>query len=153
MSEKKYDKVAVGGTFDRFHYGHRKLLKTAFKIGETVVIGVTSTEFAQVKENVEPHSIRMSNLNDFLKKYHDNFSIFYLNDPFGSTIHDKDFDAIVVSEETEATAVKINEIRKDKNMEPLSIFVISYVVAKDGVPISSTRIRNGEIDIKGNIIK
>ncbi|MDR2830090.1 MAG: phosphopantetheine adenylyltransferase [Methanobrevibacter sp.] len=154
MFEKKYYKVAVGGTFDRFHHGHRKLLETAFEIGNNVVIGVTSTEFAQVKGNVEPCSIRMFNLNEFLSKCNNvNFSIFKLDDSFGSTIFDEDFDAIVVSEETEPTAVKINEIREQKNMDQLAIFVISYVVADDGIPISSTRIRKGEIDIKGRIIK
>ncbi|MDR3222566.1 MAG: phosphopantetheine adenylyltransferase [Methanobrevibacter sp.] len=153
MCEKKYNKVAVGGTFDRFHNGHRKLLKTAFKIGHSVVIGITSTEFAQVKGKVESCSIRMSNLNEFLNKHDLNFSIFKLDDHFGSTIFDEDFDAIVVSEETEPTAIKINEIREKKNMKPLEIFVISYVVADDGIPISSTRIRKGEIDIKGCMIK
>ncbi|MDR2624304.1 MAG: phosphopantetheine adenylyltransferase [Methanobrevibacter sp.] len=153
MCGKRYNKVAVGGTFDRFHHGHIKLLGTAFKIGEEVVIGVTSTEFAQIKGNVEPCSIRMSNLNEFLNKCKDNFSIFKLDDPFGSTISDDDFDAIVVSEETEPTAIKINEIRRKRNMNPLEIFVISYVVADDGIPISSTRIRKGEIDIRGRMIK
>ncbi|MDR1819230.1 MAG: phosphopantetheine adenylyltransferase [Methanobrevibacter sp.] len=153
MCEKKYSKVAVGGTFDKFHKGHRKLLETAFKIGEYVVIGVTSTEFAQVKENVEPCSVRMSNLNKFLNRYNVKFSIFKLDDPLGSTIYDDDFDAIVVSEETKPTAIKINEIRKEKNMIPLKIFVINYVIAEDGIPISSTRIRKGEIDVKGKMIK
>ncbi|MDR1721879.1 MAG: phosphopantetheine adenylyltransferase [Methanobrevibacter sp.] len=148
----RYNKVAVGGTFDRFHYGHRKLLETAFELGENVVIGVTSTEFAQLKGNVESCPVRMSNLNKFLGKTHNNFSIFQLDDPYGSTIFEPDFDAIVVSEETEPTAVKINEIRNEKGMKPLDIVVISFVVAEDGIPISSTRIRKGEIDKKGHLL-
>ena len=31
-----YKRVAVGGTFDKFHYGHRKLIAKAFEIGESV---------------------------------------------------------------------------------------------------------------------
>ena len=76
-----------------------------------------------------------------------------LNDPYGTTIHDEDFDAIVVSEETEPTAVKINEIRVSKGMKPLDIVVVSFVLAYDGNPISSTRIRSGEINQNGNVIK
>ena len=38
-------------------------------------------------------------------------------------------------------------------MHPLDIVVVSFVLADDGVPISSTRIRKGEIDKKGNLIQ
>lgn len=151
--KKQYKKVAVGGTFDRFHNGHRKLLEEAFKHGEMVVIGVTSNVFAKKKGNVESCSIRMDNLNDFLTNKHDSFYISRLDDPYGSTIYEKDFDAIIVSEETEPTALKINNIRKDKNMDPLDIIVISLVYAEDRIPISSTRIRKGEIDAKGHLLK
>lgn len=151
--KKQYKKVAVGGTFDRFHNGHRKLLEEAFKHGDIVVIGITSNIFAKKKGNVESYSIRMNNLNDFVITKHNNFHISRLDDPYGSTIFEKDFDAIVVSEETEPTALKINDIRKSKNMIPLDIIVISFVYAEDGIPISSTRIRKGEIDTKGHLLK
>ncbi|MBP3226044.1 MAG: pantetheine-phosphate adenylyltransferase, partial [Methanobrevibacter sp.] len=81
-----------------------------------------------------------------------NFRVVSLDDPFGTTIYEADFDAIVVSEETEPTAVKINEIRLSKGMNPLDIIVVSFVLAEDGNPISSTRIRRGEIDKNGLII-
>ena len=64
-----------------------------------------------------------------------------------------EFDAIVVSEETEPVAVEINEIRDSKGMSLLDIVVVSFVLADDGHPISSTRIRSGEINKKGNILK
>ncbi|MDR3063432.1 MAG: phosphopantetheine adenylyltransferase [Methanobrevibacter sp.] len=149
---KLYKKVAVGGTFDKFHYGHRKLLETAFGLSEFVAIGVTSDKFAQLKGDIEPCKVRMYNLNDFLSKVHNDFQISRLEDPYGITIFEEDFEAIVVSEETEPNAIKINEIRKEKGMKLLDIIVISYVFAKDNIPISSTRIRKGEIDIKGNIL-
>jgi len=38
-------------------------------------------------------------------------------------------------------------------MSPLDIVVVSFVLADDGHPISSTRIRSGEINKKGNILK
>jgi pantetheine-phosphate adenylyltransferase len=152
-TKKQYKKIAVGGTFDRFHNGHKKLLEEAFKHGEMVVIGVTSNAFAEKKGDVESCNIRMDNLNSFLSTTHNNFQIARLDDSYGSSIYEDDFDAIIVSEETEPTALKINNIRKNKGMEVLDIIVISFVYAEDGIPISSTRIRRGEIDTTGHLLK
>jgi pantetheine-phosphate adenylyltransferase len=82
-----------------------------------------------------------------------NYDIKELNDPYGTTIYDEEIDAIVVSEETEPTALKINRIRHEKGMKALDILTIGMVLAEDGRPISSTRIRKGEIDREGIIIK
>ena len=152
MNSKKYNKVAVGGTFDKFHDGHKKLLSTAFELGNQIEIGVTSDAFGGLKGDIDSCKKRMSNLNAFFSDK-SNFVVIPLNDPYGTTIHDEDFDAIVVSEETEPTAVKINEIRVSKGMKPLDIVVVSFVLAYDGNPISSTRIRSGEINQNGNVIK
>ena len=152
MNSKKYNKVAVGGTFDKFHDGHKKLLSTAFEIGNSVEIGVTSDAFGGLKGDIDSCEERMSNLKSF---FHDksNFVVVPLEDPYGTTIYDSDFEAIVVSEETEPTAVKINEIRISKGMKPIDIVVVSFVLAYDGNPISSTRIRSGEINQNGTFIQ
>ncbi|RLI21218.1 phosphopantetheine adenylyltransferase, partial [Candidatus Bathyarchaeota archaeon] len=34
---RKFKAVAVGGTFDEFHRGHRALLSKAFEVGERVL--------------------------------------------------------------------------------------------------------------------
>ncbi len=151
MNSKKYNKVAVGGTFDKFHDGHKKLLSTAFEIADMIEIGVTSDAFGGLKGDIDSCEERMRNLKSFFKDK-SNFIIVPLDDAYGTTIHDEDFDAIVVSEETEPTAVKINEIRVSKDMDPIDIVVVSFVLAYDGTPISSTRIRSGEINQKGDII-
>ncbi len=151
MNSKKYDKVAVGGTFDKFHDGHKKLLSTAFEIANHVEIGVTSDVFGGLKGDIDSCEVRMKNLKSFFKDY-SNFIIVPLDDPYGTTIYDSDFDAIVVSEETEPTAVEINEIRVSKGMNPIDIVVVSFVLAYDGTPISSTRIRRGEINKNGEVI-
>ena len=152
MTSKRYNKVAVGGTFDKFHDGHKKLLSTAFEIGNEIEIGVTSDAFGGLKGDIDSCKVRMGNLKTFFSDK-SNFVVVPLEDPYGTTIFDKDFDAIVVSEETEPTAVKINEIRSSKGMKPLDIIVVSFVLAYDGTPISSTRIRSGEINQKGMFIK
>ena len=151
MNFKKYSKVAVGGTFDKFHDGHKKLLSTAFEIGEKVEIGVTSDAFGGLKGNIDSCEERIGNLNSFFSDKR-NFVVLPLDDPYGHTISDSEFDAIVVSEETEPTAVEINKIRTSKGMDPIDIVVVSFVLAYDGTPISSTRIRSGEINQKGDVL-
>ena len=152
MSTKEYEKVAVGGTFDKFHDGHKKLLSTAFELGNQIEIGVTSEEFGGLKGDIDSFEDRINYVKSFFSDK-SNFNVLSLDDPYGTTIFDEDFDAIVVSEETEPTAIKINEIRSSKGMDPLDIVVVSFVLAEDGVPISSTRIRQGKITKSGLIIK
>ncbi len=148
---KKYKKVAVGGTFDKFHDGHKKLLSTAFELGDQIEIGVTSDAFGGLKGDIDSCKERMDNLKLFFDGK-SNFNVVPLDDPFGTTILEEDFDAIVVSQETEPNAEKINEIRLSKGMKALDIVVVSFVLAEDGNPISSTRIRRGEINKNGLIL-
>ena len=149
----KFKNVAVGGTFDHFHKGHEKLLNKAFEIGLNVLIGVTSDEFGGEKGKIEQCSKRISKLEKFLKKFNSRYEVKKLEEHYGPTIYDSKIDAIVVSMETKATADEINKIRQENGMKPLKIFIIDWVLADDGKPISSTRIRKHEIDRNGKCLK
>jgi pantetheine-phosphate adenylyltransferase len=155
---KKFRKVAVGGTFDEFHRGHKVLLMKAFEVGERVLIGLCSNEF--VKKMGKPHTTasyeeRLKELRVFLKALGliDKAEISPLNDPYGVTVTDRCIDALVVSEETEKTAIKINQKRSEAKLPPLTIVTISMVPAENYQPISTTRIRKGEIDREGHMLK
>ena len=63
---------------------------------------------------------------------------------------DGDLDAIVVSEETEKVASALNKKRDLKDLHPLDIVTVPLILDKKGEKISSTRIRNNEIDSEGN---
>ena len=155
---KKFRKVAVGGTFDELHKGHRMLLVKAFEVGEIVLIGLCTDEF--VKKMGKPHvtapyEVRLKELQAFLKKSSLNgkAEIIPLNDPYGNTLRDKCIEALVVSEETEKIAIKINQKRSEVQLPPLTIVTISMVPAENYTPISTTRIRQGEIDREGHLLK
>ncbi len=59
--------------------------------------------------------------------------------------------ALVVSEETSFQGEILNKLRKEKNLPEVAIIVVPIVLAKDGDRISSSRIRNSEIDVDGNL--
>ncbi len=151
---KKYTKVCLGGTFDRIHIGHERLLKIAFEVGEEVIIGLTSDTKAKrgrVNEKLSSFKNRYTNLENFLSKQFDiNFSIVELNDDWGPGALDEDLDAIIVSEETEKVASELNKKRALEGLNPLDIVTVSLILDKKGEKISSTRIRNSEIDREGN---
>ncbi|MCP8307468.1 MAG: pantetheine-phosphate adenylyltransferase [archaeon] len=153
----KYKRVAVGGTFDHFHIGHKALLRTTFESGESVMIGVSSDGFAKKlgKGLDQKFDVRVERLKNFLNSSFPNrrYEINSLEDHFGPVIIDRDIDAIVVSEETLSKAKEANELRKAKRLKPLKIILIDTVLADDGLPVSSTRIRNKEIDEEGHKIK
>ena len=45
----------------------------------------------------------------------------------------------------------LNELRSKRNLPPVEIVVVPMVLAKDGGVISTTRIRNSEINGSGNL--
>ena len=62
-------------------------------------------------------------------------------------------DCMVVSSETSYKGEKVNEIRTRMGLPTIDIVSVELKLAKDGLPISSSRIRANEIDQEGNIVK
>ncbi|HUK28030.1 MAG TPA: pantetheine-phosphate adenylyltransferase [Candidatus Acidoferrales bacterium] len=153
----KYRVVAMGGTFDVLHRGHRKLLKQAFEVGQNVMIGVTTDRFARSLH--KPHKFdsyakRKSDLERLLKRWglFSRARIVPLDDRFGPTATSSNIQALVVSRRTIETAYAINAKRKTNGLKPLIIDPIDLILAEDRRPISSTRIRRGRIDREGRLV-
>ena len=155
---KTFRKVAIGGTFDELHRGHKALLMKAFEVGENVIIGLCSDEFVVKlgKPHVTaPYDERLRDLRKFLDVLgvSERAEIIPLNDPFGPTLTSGSIEALVVSQETRPVAMKINETRAKAGLLPLEIFAIDMVPAENSTPISTTKIRKGEIDREGHILR
>jgi pantetheine-phosphate adenylyltransferase len=157
--QKKFKTVGVGGTFDEFHKGHRALLMKAFEVGEHVMIGMSSDEF--VKRLNKPHKTasytqRLRELREFLDEHGllEGAEIIPIDDPSGGVLLSKGpIEALIVSKETEPTALEINEKRKEIGLAPLQIVVIDMVPSENHFAISTTRIHKGEIDREGRLLK
>ena len=152
----KFSLIAMGGTFDIIHHGHMTLLSTAFDISEKVIIGLTSDEFVQKKGKTPIHKYdeRLKNLISviFHKFPNTDFEISQLNNDFGPAVLEKDVQALIVSDETKNQGNILNKLRTERNISPVEIIVVPMTLAKDGKRISTTRIKNSEIDSDGNLL-
>ncbi len=145
-------RVVLGGTFDILHEGHAALLRAAFegRLAE-VLIGLTTDRFArESRTRVNPYAVRERNLKRFLaaRRWRP-ARIEPIDDPYGPADDLPDLDVLVVSAERYAVAVALNGARTARGLRPLEIRPVHMVLAQDGLPIASRRIRAGLIDRTG----
>ncbi|MFB6146533.1 MAG: phosphopantetheine adenylyltransferase [Halobacteriaceae archaeon] len=149
--------VALGGTFDPVHDGHRALFRRAFAFGD-VTVGLTTDDLApetrRESRTIRSYDRRRSDLAaelaDFASRADREVEIRPLEAPTDIAV-EPPFDVLVVSPETRPAADRINEIRRDRGLAALRIEVVPHVLAADGERISSTRIVRGEIDEHGTL--
>jgi len=154
MSE--FSLIATGGTFDIIHRGHLTLLSNAFSISDKVIIGLTSDELAEKKGKlpINKYEKRLENLTQVISKQFPNssFQISKLDNDFGPAVLEKGVEALVVSDEKSNQGTILNQLRADKKLSPVKIITVPMFLAKDGKRISTTRIKNSEIDTEGNLL-
>ncbi len=154
MSE--FSLIATGGTFDIIHRGHLILLSNAFSISDKVIIGLTSDELAEKKGKlpINKYQKRLENLTQVISKEFPNssFQISKLDNDFGPAVLEKEVEALVVSDEKSNQGTVLNQLRAEKKLSPVKIITVPMFLAKDGKRISTTRIKNSEIDAEGNLL-
>ncbi len=149
-----FDRGILGGTFDFIHRGHKDLLEAAFKVAATVTIGLTTDEFAVKRKKIaHVYEERKASLAAYLdsRGFAGRYHLVPISDPIGPALGD--YDVLIVSEETLPGAKLVNEARVNAGVKKLILIVVPMALAYDKKPISSTRIREGEIDEEGNRIE
>ena len=150
-------RVCLGGTFNILHDGHKSLIDKALELAGddgSIHIGIVIGDIIKNKRNVNSFDFRKRVVLEYIsgkKKKGVLVVVLPIKTRFGVAV-DKDYDFIIVSPETKNIADEINIKRKENGKKELNIFVVPFVLAEDGKPISSTRILNKEIDSKGHIL-
>ena len=79
------------------------------------------------------------------------YEITKLENDFGPAVIEGSVEALVVSKETSNKGILLNELRVKGNLPPVETVIVPMVLAEDGGIISTTRIKNSEIDSSGNL--
>ncbi len=155
---KKYTLVACGGTFDLFHVGHKYFLEKVFEYGENVLIGLTSDYYVSVNKpglNIASFAIRKTAIENFLQEKNllEKAKIVSINDIYGPLLDSELLVlALAVTAESRNTASLINKKRQEKGLPVLEIIEIMQKSDEEHNVLSSTRIRQGEIDASGRLL-
>ncbi|KAI6022730.1 hypothetical protein EDC04DRAFT_2869680 [Pisolithus marmoratus] len=124
-----YPVVALGGTFDHLHAGHKILLSMGAWIAERkLIVGVTDDVLLQKKihrDLLEPFSVRVEKIRSFLQLFRPDleYELAAITDVYGPTGWDPDIQALVVSKETLSVAKE----RSRKSLPALQTFVIDVI--------------------------
>ena len=132
-----FDQVAVGGTFDRLHAGHRLLLAASALTAERrLFVAITRDKLLSNKkhsERLQPFEERAQNAVAFVRKVRPGrgfaVEVGALLDPKEPTAAETEsqMQALVVSKETVTGGEAINAGRKARGFKPLALLVVGLV--------------------------
>jgi len=152
---RRYRLAVLGGTFDHLHIGHHALLATAFRVGETVAIGLTTDRFIADhpkpdRGRIQPYTVRRAALSRWIRR---NFPgrrarVVPLEDRFGRSV-EPHVGVLVVSRETVAGGRAVNRERRRLGRRTIPLIVVPLALADDLEPVSSRRVRAGSIGTSG----
>ena len=145
--------AATGGTFDIIHLGHRALLGAALSYDHTI-IGLSTDGFAarRGKAPLHGYDTRRDSLVRHIEESHPEaaYEVCPLDDDFGPAVLRNGVDVLVVSWETRYAGRTLNVMRAERGLGAVDIAVVPMVCGRGGGRISTTRIREGMMDIEGN---
>ena len=140
--------VAVGGTFDHLHAGHRLLLAaTAFVAKEKIFVGIAGDDLLKKKKHaelLETFDQRSHHVVEFLQTSRPDLEVDVSTlsnaPPKAATI--AEITGLVVSEETLPGAQQLQQMRRDHGIEePLHLIITGLIGGNTETKLSSTTLR------------
>lgn len=141
--------VAVGGTFDRLHSGHKLLLTVScLHALKKLRVGITGPELLAKKRHaslLQTFEQRRFGVEQFLKKIRSDLELELekIDEFSGGTDRIPDVAALVASPETLPAVPKINELRQARSLPPIVAIPICYV-GGEAPAVSSSQLRELE---------
>ena len=139
----KFKKIALGGTFNRLHSGHRYFLSLVKYYGKQAIIGLCSDQMIKTRKKnfrkILPFKERKKALENYFKRTGLKSKIVEINDIYGPAIKDKEIEAILLTEETFSNGIKINKIRKKNKLKELHYIILPYLLDKTGKKMGSKK--------------
>ncbi|KAI8989700.1 Nucleotidylyl transferase [Trametes punicea] len=132
-----YPVVALGGTFDHLHAGHKILLGMgAWIASEKLIVGITDDALLgkkAFKEAMEPLAVRTARTRAFLELFRPGIvhDLVPIDDVCGPAGWDPYIHALVVSKETLPGASTVHKRREEQGLPPLRTFVIDVISATE----------------------
>jgi pantetheine-phosphate adenylyltransferase len=143
-----HDHVAMGGTFDRLHAGHKVLLtRSLLHAGARLRVGIAGPALLGKKkhaEHLQPFDARRQAVAAFLAAQRSDlaYDLVELTEPTGGTTTIAGVSAMVVSPETLPAVAAINAARAENGLAPLAPLAIDFVGGDDDASrVSSTKLR------------
>ena len=147
-----HEYVALGGTFDRLHPGHKMLLtQAALATSKKLRVGITGPKLLKNKKNAEmlqSFEVRCQAASDFLKLLRPDLTleVVELEEKSGGTNAIAEVNAMVVSPETLPSLESINAERREKGFKDMAAIVIDFVGGESNATrLSSSKLREMEI--------
>ncbi len=151
---KQYHTIALGGTFDHLHDGHKFFIKFATTLAENLVVAVTSDNYAlssskPLQEQIESYKVRHAVLIKYLITLGIEFHTFTLEKGVSLTLTNYKTQALLATYNTLNGAQGINDSRTAIGLKSLPIHMCEMLEDSIGTAISSTRVRLGMINRAG----
>ena len=150
----RYHNVAVGGTFDRLHAGHRLLLAAAaLACDGKVWLGITTDAMLSKKERramIADYATREVAAKEFLLDVNPSIEVLAgelhpVDPPGAATL--PEMDALVVSLETVQGAEWIQGVREGNGLAPLRVVTVGLLGGgAEGEKLSSSGLREAEAE-------